>query len=110
MSKKIVINLDEGRGLLKEGVLNESWMAQFGAGVKLLLGRMFGMNNYDFEIKGNKQDVNAFVDVVSKEKNYIKSMHKHGLDEPQVLQAKGKLRSAVEAFEKETGLKYPFKV
>ena len=105
----IVIDLEKGK-MLQEGKLSESWLAQFGAMTKIVLGRIFGLNKTPITIKGKKTDVDAFVSVLGGEKRYIEALHKYGLEDPQALKAKGTLQSAIRSFESETGIKYPFSI
>ena len=43
------------------------------------------------------------------ERSYMKSFMKNGLNDPTTLAYRGKLKRATSNFERETGLKWPFK-
>jgi len=102
---RIEIDFDE----LKKNQLNESFLAMFGGAIKLLLNGMFGGHHVPAWLKGTRSDVNAFAQTLGREKNYIQSVTKHGLDNPQTFQNKSKLELSIKNFEAETGLIWPFK-
>lgn len=90
--------------------MNESWFNYFGTAVKYILKKMFGYQDLpNFIIKGKKSDVQAFTSALTKEKKYMDTYMKHGLNSPQTIKNKSKLKSAVSKFERTTGLKWPFK-
>jgi len=102
-------SVDTEREDLEEELLNEGELEQFGAQIQLLLQRMFGMNSLPVEITGNKSDVRSFAQLVGREKNYIQKIADYGLNDPSVVKDKYKLKQAIHKFERETGIKYPFK-
>jgi len=99
----IVIDLTNG------DKLDESWLRMMGFGIKAILNRMFGGSSVPVQIKGNKSDVAAFAKTVGKEKKYMDSLRKYGLDNPKTFKNKSKLERAVGDFTRKTGLKWPFK-
>lgn len=80
-----------------------------GGKIELLLKMMFGGGSIPVNIKGNRRQVNSFTKALAGEKKYIRSAAKYGLDNPRTYKDKYKLRSAVNKFERATGLKWPFK-
>tara|TARA_Y100000310_G_scaffold344678_1_gene458738 strand:- start:5159 stop:5509 length:351 start_codon:yes stop_codon:yes gene_type:complete len=102
----VEIDLEE---LKKNDQLNESFLRMFGSWVTLLLKGMFGIPLINMNIKGSPGDVRAFAAAIGNEKKYIEVAKQHGLDNPATYQQQTKLQSAVSAFEKATGLKWPFK-
>ena len=99
---------------LRENKLNESFLAAFGNWVKLILNRTFGQGKGSFlgpsvKVRGTKAEVAAFAKALGGEKKYIEAIRKHGLDDPKVTSNKAKLDKAVKAFERTTGIKWPFK-
>tara|TARA_R100000005_G_C4882097_1_gene133254 strand:- start:30 stop:377 length:348 start_codon:yes stop_codon:yes gene_type:complete len=99
---------------LRDNQLNESFLAAFGNWVKLILNRTFGQGKGSFlgpsvKVRGTRAEVNAFAKALGGEKKYIEAVRKHGLDDPKVTSNKAKLNKAVKAFEKTTGIKWPFK-
>jgi hypothetical protein len=102
--EKVVIDLYEYK-LLKEGSL-----ANFGASLKYTLQAMFGyFRAPNLTIRGTSGDINKFVLALAGEKKHMESYLKHGLEDPRTLRDKYKLKNAVSAFERETGIKWPFK-
>ena len=102
--KEIIIDLDT-----KKEQMNESFLLQMGTAIELLLKRMFGLNNLDFKIRGPKSSVNKFALAVAGEKAYMDALRKHGLNDPAVLNSRWRLQRAVTNFEKDTGIRWPFK-
>jgi len=107
MEDKIIINLEECK------MLNESAsLLSFGIKIKQMLYTMFaspGESYSTFMIKGSKPDLALFGTALFAEKDYMDSYLKYGLNDPNVLNNRYKLESAVRNFEKETGIKWPFK-
>ena len=101
--EEIVIDLTTN-----EEQLNESFLRMFGSAIEMLFKRIFGLNNYNFKIKGSPSDVRTFADLVAKETSYLKSIKSHGLDDPSSFRSKSDLESAVKKFESATGIKWPF--
>ena len=102
---KIVIDLEE----LKKQTINESWIAMFGGWVQHVLDAMFGNYYIPMEIRGSKSEVESFARTIGGEKKYIETARRYGLDHPTTYKSKAKLDVAVKNFEKDTGLKWPFK-
>lgn len=81
----------------------------FRSAVRLILRAFFGGTAIPVKIKGSKKQVKDFARAISREKKYIETAAKHGLDNPKTYKDKYKLRSAVKKFERSTKLKWPFK-
>lgn len=92
-----------------KGEVNEVFLRMFGGWVKTLLSAIFGGNNYPFKVKGTKDQIKAFAGLLNKEKNYMQSFMKNGLENPRTYSSKASLDSAVTKFERQTGIKWPFK-
>ncbi len=101
------INID--LGLARNGKLDESSLAILGANIKWMLGAMFGGSALPVNITGTRQEVRSFSNAMSREKKYIETAAKYGLDNPRTYKNKFKLRKAVDSFQRTTGLKWPFK-
>jgi hypothetical protein len=96
---------------MKSQHLNESFTAQLGMQIQLLLNNMFGgsMLPADYvSVSGQPDDVAAFANAVGSEKNFIETASKYGLGDPRTYRDKAKLTGAVSSFERTTGLKWPF--
>jgi len=89
--------------------LDESWLRMLGFGIKSILGRMFGNSSVPVSVKGSRSDVESFTKTVGREKRYLDSIKRYGLDNPKTFKDKSRLSQAVGAFERKTGLKWPFK-
>jgi len=99
----IVIDLTNG------DKLDESWLRMMGFGIKAILNRMFGGSSVPVSLKGNKSDIKSFTTAIGKEKRYMDSLKRYGLDNPKTFKNKSKLDKATSAFTRKTGLKWPFK-
>jgi hypothetical protein len=97
---------------VREKQLDETFLQVFGNWVKLLTKAMFGQGSRgwggDVTVRGTPREVNAFAKTIGQEKRYIEIAKKHGLDDPRTVSNRAKLRKAAAAFERETGIKWPF--
>jgi len=80
-----------------------------GAQLELLLKHMFGGSFLPVEIKGTQSQVNSFARAIGNERRYLNSFEKYGLNDPRTLNNRHSLERAVAGFERETGIKWPFK-
>jgi hypothetical protein len=106
----VVIDLEE----LKSGKLDEfSAMQGLASSIKLIMHQLFGgasgLGGIPVTIRGQRDDVRAFARTLGREKNYMKSYKKYGLNNPKTYKNKFKLNKSVRDFERKTGLKWPFK-
>jgi hypothetical protein len=97
--------------LSKGSQINESFLLMFGTAIKMILQRMFGQDVYipPVSITGTEGQIQAFVGALAGEKRYFDSYIKHGLNDPRTHKDYAKLRIAVDKFERDTGIKWPFK-
>jgi len=102
---KIVIDFNE----LRKQELNESFLAMFGGWVEHILGAMFGNYSLPVNIRGSKREVESFASALGQEKRYLEAAKRYGLDHPTTYKSRSSLDTAVKGFEKDTGLKWPFK-
>jgi len=96
-------------GASRNGLINESFLRMFGWGVQAILRSMFGSSTVPVVVKGRPQEVATFARTMERERRYIESFKKHGLNNPNTTLNRQKLDKAVAAFEKETNLIWPFK-
>jgi hypothetical protein len=101
----ITIDFDD----LRKQKLDESFLAMFGGWVEHILGAMFGNRVLPLVVKGSQRDVESFASALGGEKSYLDAVKRYGLDHPTTYKNKSKLDNAIKGFEKETGLKWPFK-
>jgi len=102
---ELVIDFNE----LREKRLDESFLTMFGGWVEHLLKAMFGGWTPPVSIRGTQSDVRAFASALGGEKNYIEAVGRYGLDHPATYKSRAKLDNAIKGFERDTGLKWPFK-
>jgi hypothetical protein len=103
---EIIVDLEE---LKKNDQLNESFLRMMGFWIENIIKDMFGMPFINGGIRGKASDVKAFAKAVGNEKKYIETAKQYGLNDPKTYQQKSRLKKAVDAFEKKTGIKWPFK-
>ena len=89
--------------------LDESWLRMLGFGVKSIMNAMFGGSSVPVSVKGSRSDVASFTKTVGREKKYMDSIRRFGLDNPKTFRDKSKLKRATSDFTRKTGLKWPFK-
>lgn len=102
---EIVIDFND----LRKKQLNESFLAMFGGWVEHILKAMFGGLDIPVKIRGEEREVQSFATAIASEKRYIDVAKKYGLDHPSTYKSKAQLDAASKSFERETGLKWPFK-
>jgi len=81
----------------------------FGGWVEQILGSMFGGRSLPLAVKGSQRDVQSFARALGGEKSYLEAVKRYGLDHPTTYKNRSKLDNAIKGFERETGLKWPFK-
>lgn len=96
-------------GAARRGEVNELFLRLFGKYIQSILGAMFGGSSIPVNVKGNKREIAAFAKTLGRDKRYMSSVAKYGLNDPRVFKDKFKLRKAIAGFERTTGIKYPFK-
>ncbi len=108
LNEEELVSITIDLGAVRKGKLNESFLAMFGYWVKAILKRIFGGVEVPVNVSGTRSEVEAFANALGREKDYMTSLRAHGLDDKRTFSNKYKLDSAVQSFEKETGLKWPF--
>ena len=88
--------------------IDESWLVTFGTLTKQLLKYMFGGTSAPAKIRGTPGQVSSFTDALGKEKRYMDSFLRHGLNDERTLRSRSRLLKAVSSFERETGLRWPY--
>jgi hypothetical protein len=96
-------------GAATRGEVNESYLRMFGTAIKSIMNSMFGGSSVPVTVKGSQNQVRDFAKVLGKEKKYLDTYRKFGLDNPQTYRSRYSLESAVKKFERSTNLKWPFK-
>ena len=99
----IEINLSEHK------MINELRYSTLGSQMKRILNAMFKGSNTSLTVKGSQSEVDSFLHALVKEKKYMTAYLAYGLNDPRTLSNKAKLGNAVNKFERETGIKWPFK-
>ena len=90
-------------------VLKEMTYRTFGKKMKNILSAMFGNQSVPMTVKGSKREVDSFMAALVSEKKYMSAYLSHGLNDPRTMRDKAKLSNSVKKFERETGIKWPFK-
>jgi hypothetical protein len=109
MNDKDLVNFEIDLEELKKNELNESFLMMFGTVIKWTMKAMFDMPFIDGSIKGRPGDIKAFAKAIGNEKKYVDIAKEHGLNDPKTYKQKSVLQRATKAFEKKTGIKWPFK-
>jgi len=88
----------------------KSVLTPFASSVRGMLLDLYSVG-YDFPVslRGTQRQIEAFFKTLKNEKRYMDSYMKHGLGDPRTMGNKSDLARAIAAFEKETGLPWPFK-
>ena len=107
MSDLTTVSIDFEK--LKSNKLDESYLVMFASAVKLLLRNILGNTRIPATIRGTRAEVDSFSRVLGREASYMRSMQKHGLNDPKTYMNKYKLDKAAAAFKKETGIDWIFR-
>jgi gas vesicle protein len=100
-----IVDFDE----LRSQKVNEIFLKQLGGVIELVLGAMFDNRPLPIAFRGRDKDMARFADAIGGEKKYIEAARQYGLDHPTTYKSKAKLNNAIRKFEKDTGIKWPFK-
>ena len=95
--------------LTQKDKIDESWLRMFGGAIKGILKAMFGNLSVPVQVKGSPSDIKSFVGALGGERNYISTLKKYGLSNPNTFRSKADLKKSVSKFERSTGIKWPFK-
>jgi hypothetical protein len=109
INEEKLVDIDIDFTKIPEGTLNESWLRMFGSWTKTLLNAMFGGLSSPVKVRGTRAQVESYARALGGEKRYMEAVRKHGLDNRVTYTSKSKLDAAVRAFERETGITWPFK-
>ena len=74
-----------------------------------MLDLYYGGFDIPMHLMGTTSQIDSFMKTLQSEKRYMDSYRKNGLDDPKTMSSKYSLLRSVENFEKETGLRWPFK-
>ena len=94
---------------LNPETMDESYLSALGYQMKFVLGALFGNDSIPLKLKGTNAQVTSFARALGNEKRYLQSFEKYGLTDPKTLNNRHKLERAITSFERETGIKWPFK-
>tara|TARA_R110002012_G_scaffold10463_3_gene47863 strand:+ start:1972 stop:2298 length:327 start_codon:yes stop_codon:yes gene_type:complete len=90
--------------------LTEKVYSQFANQVRSALLDLWALGvDVPLRVKGTTSQIDSFTKTLHSEKRYMDSYMKNGLNDPKTMNSKYTLGKAVERFEKETGLLWPFK-
>tara|TARA_R110000796_G_scaffold30561_3_gene81573 strand:+ start:19 stop:345 length:327 start_codon:yes stop_codon:yes gene_type:complete len=90
--------------------LTETVYSKFSGQVRgMMLDLYFGGFDIPLHLMGSTTQVESFMKTLRGEKRYMDSYLKNGLNDPKTMSSKYSLLRSVEKFEKETGLRWPFK-
>tara|TARA_Y100000310_G_scaffold128970_1_gene128116 strand:+ start:293 stop:661 length:369 start_codon:yes stop_codon:yes gene_type:complete len=82
-------------------------VSKFGDAVKDIMKAVFSGREVPVNIIGTRSEIKSFIEVIKREKQYLKTAKKYGLDNPRTYKFKYKVERAAAQFERDTGLKWP---
>tara|TARA_B100000700_G_scaffold318789_1_gene412672 strand:- start:1663 stop:1980 length:318 start_codon:yes stop_codon:yes gene_type:complete len=95
---------------LSDKTINERLYTDFSYKVnRMLLDLYHAGADINPTIRGTQAQIESFFRALRGEKRYMDSYIKHGLDDSRTMMNKRDLDRAVMGFERETGLRWPFK-
>tara|TARA_R110002072_G_scaffold152_3_gene938 strand:+ start:1178 stop:1519 length:342 start_codon:yes stop_codon:yes gene_type:complete len=101
----IVIDL----GANRRGELTEQTLMQMGGQIKWMISQMFAGTPINAMFRGTKREINSFGSALYREKKYMNSYLRYGLNDSRTYRDKARLANSVKGFESATGLTWPFK-
>lgn len=96
-------------GAARRGELNENILHVFAAWIQYLLAKMFKGRRIPVRVRGNKIEIERFVDALVNEKRYMDFIKKYGLDDPMTYKQKARLDVAIKRFEREAKINWPIR-
>jgi hypothetical protein len=105
--------INEEDAILDFSKLEEGPIVRQREKLKRALMQFLGFNDYFRlfppvnKIRGSSSQVSSFRNAAVNEKQYMKAVDKHGLNDPKTFASKTRLNTAVRNFERETGMKWP---
>ena len=100
-----VVDLDN-LNQIEEEVEN---MHKFGNAVKNILESVIGQTKNPFSIKGDKSKVDAFVEVIRSEKQFMETYNNFGLEHPEIKEAQKVIEEKVQNFQNIVGVDWPLR-
>jgi len=94
---------------LNPKTIDEGYLRALGCQIELLLKMMFGGSLIPARFRGTQNQMSSFARALGNEKRYLQSFERHGLTDPRTMNNRHKLERALANFERETGIKWPFK-
>jgi hypothetical protein len=94
---------------LNPETIDEAYLRQLGAQIEFLIKAIFGGSFIPARLKGTQTQMRSFARALGNETRYLRSFERHGLSDKRTLNNRHKLENAIAGFEKETGIKWPFK-
>ena len=92
-----------------KGKLNENILHVFAAWIEYLLSKMFKGRRIPVRVRGNKIEIERFVDALVNEKRYMDFIKECGLDDPMTYKQKARLDVAIKRFEREAKINWPIR-
>ncbi len=89
--------------------IDEAYLRQLGAQIEFLVKGLFGGTFVPARLRGTQTQLKSFARALGNETRYLRSFERHGLSDPRTLNSRHRLEGAIAGFEKETGIKWPFK-
>lgn len=87
--------------------INEQYLKAFAHKVEEILKAMLTGRHAPVSVKGEKGKVEAFARALGSEERYIKILQDSSPTDPQSMEMRHQLESAIANFEKSTGIKWP---
>ncbi len=87
--------------------INEQYLKNFAFKVEEILKSMLTGRHSPVSVKGDKDKLQAFAKALGNEERYIKALQGASATDPQVMELRHELESAIAGFEQATGIKWP---
>lgn len=94
---------------LNPKTVDEAYLRQLGTQIEFIIKAMFGGSFIPAKFRGTESQLRTFAKALGNETKYLRSFERHGLSDKRTLGDRHSLENAIAGFEKETGIKWPFK-
>lgn len=89
--------------------ISEQYLKNFAHKVEEILKSMITGRHAPVSVSGEKEKVEAFAKALGNEERYIRALQDSSPTEPQTMELRHQLESAIAGFEKATGIKWPIR-
>ena len=104
-SKTSILDLNNVNHLFEDSAKVD----EFVVNIKEILSGLMGHPSNSVKIRGTQSDVQALVEILRTEKNFLEANQKYGADHPKFEEAKIQNEQQIKEFENSIGIEWPLR-